>query len=423
VSTISPITGFTRAMRHHHYRNYTCGSVLSLIGTWTHRVALGWLTWELTGSYAWLGIIAFADMFAMMLVSPVAGDLADRLDRRRLAFWSQFGMMCQALALATLVFAGAAEIWSLLGLTIALGAMHAFHTTSRLAMVPNLVPVEDLTPAIAINSMIFNVARFIGPAVAGLIIASFGVGPAFVFNAFTFVVFLTVLARLRLLRIEHRSRPDESVLSSIHQGIRYALGHGGIGPLLLMLTITAFAARSLPDLLPGFADGVFKRGPEGLAWLTSMMGLGAMASGFIFLARDGVAGMTAMVLHCLMLLGVTTILFAMVDTFWIATVIIVAVGMAMNIIGVGVLNLMQNGVEGVMRGRVMAIYTFLHQGAPAAGTLLLGGIAEHVGLAWPVSAAGILTIFLWALMLPRLKGMKAALEVGPPRAPQPVAGT
>jgi len=408
-------------MRHRHYRNYTCGSVLSLIGTWTHRVALGWLAWQLTGSYAWLGVIAFADMFVMMLFSPLAGDLADRMDRRRVAFWSQFAMMCQALTIAVLVFTDLIGIWLLLGLTLVLGLMHAYHTASRLAMVPNLVPVEDLTPAVAINSLIFNVARFLGPAVAGLIIANFGVGPAFVFNALTFVIFLVVLGRLKLLRSEHQPSSGKGVFSNIADGVRYAGGHAGIGPLLAMLAITAFAARSLPDLLPGFADGIFRRGPEGLAWLTSMMGLGAMLSGFVILARDSVVGMTAMVLHSLVLLSVTIIVFVSFDAFWVGLVMIAGIGFFMNLNSTGVLNLMQNVVEGSMRGRVMSIYTFLYQGAPAAGTLLIGAIAEHTGLAWPVAAAAILGIAFWLAMLPRLGGMTTALE-GPVHA-APQAGT
>ena len=418
---VSPLTGFTRAMRHRHYRNYTCGSVLSLIGTWTHRVALGWLSWQLTGSYAWLGIIAFADMFVMMLFSPLAGDLADRMDRRRVAFWSQFAMMCQAIIIAVLVFADLMGIWLLLTMTLLLGVMHAYHTASRLAMVPNLVPLEDLTPAIAINSLIFNVARFLGPAVAGLIIANFGVGPAFAFNALTFTVFLVVLGRLELLREEHRPGPSQGVFSNIAHGVRYAVGHAGIGPLLVMLTITAFAGRSLPDLLPGFADAVFRRGPEGLAWLTSMMGLGAMLSGFVFLARDGVVGMTAIVLHCLVLLGLTMIVFVLFDTFWVALVMIAGIGFFMNLNSIGVLNLMQNVVDGPLRGRVMSIYTILHQGAPAAGTLLLGATAEYTGLAWPVAAAGMLGIVFWLVMLPRLGAMTAALEGAAHAAPR--AGT
>jgi hypothetical protein len=267
--------------------------------------------------------------------------------------------------------------------------------------------------------MIFNVARFIGPAVAGLIIATVGVGPAFSFNALTFVIFLVVLIRLKLLRTEHQRRPHESVLSSISQGIRYALGHGGIGPLMVMLVGTACAGRSLPDLLPGFADGVFKRGATGLAWLTSMMGLGAMLSGFVFLARDGVAGMTSLVLHAVLALGISVMLFALVDTFWMANVFVFALGVTLNLSGIGVLNLMQNGVEGVMRGRVMSIYTFLHQGATELGTLALGAFAEYSSLAWPVAVAGAVTILVWVAMLPRLKGMRAALEIAPPHARQP----
>lgn len=422
MSGFSPLAGFIRAMRHRHYRNYTIGSVLSLIGTWTHRIALGWLTWKLTNSYGWLGVIAFADMFMMMLVTPIAGHLADSLDRRWVAFWSQFAMMCQATAIAVLVFAGLIEIWTLLGLTMALGGMHAFHTASRLAMVPNLVPREDLTPAIAINSLIFNVARFVGPAVAGLIITYVGVGPAFSFNAATFVIFLWVLARLEMLRSEHTPGRGGGFLTSVAEGVRYATGHTGIGPLLLMLAVTAFAARSLPDLLPGFADGIFKRGPSGLAWLTAMMGLGAMGSGFLLLARDGIRGMTSMVLHCLVLLGIVTVIFVAVEKFWIAAAVMVAIGFTMNLNGIGIQNLMQNAVDGALRGRVMSIFTFLYQGAPAAGTLLLGGVAEYTGLPWPVGAAGVLLIVIWLIMVPRLEAMRATLEGAVHPAAQGEAG-
>lgn len=417
MTDFNPLAGFIRAMRHRHYRNYTMGSVLSLIGTWTHRIALSWLTWELTGSYAWLGVMAFADMFMMMLMTPLAGELADRKDRRWVAFWSQFAMMCQATAIALLVFVGWIEIWSLLILTMALGAMHAYHTASRLAMVPNLVPKEDLTPAIAINSLIFNVARFVGPAVAGVIIATAGVGPAFTFNALTFVVFLVVLGRLEMLRNENQGGRGGGMISNVAEGIRYATRHAGIGPLLLMLGVTAFSARALPDLMPGFADGIFKRGPEGLAWLTAMMGLGAMGSGFVLLAMDGIKGMTTMVTHCLVLLGIVTVIFVLLDTFWIAAAVMVAIGFTMNLNGIGVLNLMQNAVDGSLRGRVMAIYTFLYNGAPAAGTLLLGGIAEYTGLPWPVGASGVLLIAVWIAMARRLRPMTETLE-GAGAAPQ-----
>ena len=208
------------------------------------------------------------------------------------------------------------------------------------------------------------------------------------------------------------------MFSSIAEGARYAVGHAGIGPMLIMLAITAFAARTLPDLLPGFADGIFHRGPEGLAWLTSMMGLGAMLSGFVLLARDGVVGMTAMVLHSLMFLGVFIVIFVVLDVFWIAAATMVAIGFTMNLNGIGILNLMQNVVEGGMRGRVMSIYTLLSQGAPAAGALLLGGIAEYVGLSWPVGIAGVLAVLVWAAMRSHLTRLVQTLESETPHSLQ-----
>ncbi len=410
------LSGFRRAMRHRDYRNYTIGSVTSLVGTWVHRVALGWLVWEITGSYAWLGIIAFADMFTMMLFAPVAGSLADRMDRLRLHIWAQVAMLAQAVAMAAVYYAGLADIRVLFGLTVALGVMHAFHTASRLALVPNLVPREDLTPAIAINSMIFNVARFVGPAVAGIVIVHLGVGPAFLANVVSFSIFLWALLSVRDVRIEQKARGDAGMLETIAEGARYALRHPGIGPVLLVLAVTAFTGRALPDLLAGYADGVLGRGVEGLAWLASAMGLGATLSGFYFLGRDGVKGITGVVFTSVLLMSVSCILFVLLAHFWATVVLLVVAGFAMNNTTLGALNLMQNAVHGHMRGRVMSMYTVIQQGAPAAGTLLIGAIAEHVGLPWPIGVAAACGVVLWVVMAPRTRPIRDALEGDPPGA-------
>jgi predicted MFS family arabinose efflux permease len=382
-------------------------------------VALGWLTWELTESYKWLGIIAFTDLFVMILFVPLAGVLADRMDRLRLSMWAQCGQLAQALAVAFLVFTGWSDSWSLLILTGLLGAAHAYHAQARLALVPNMVPKEDLTPAIAINSVIFNVGRFLGPAVAGLIIVNFGVGPAFLFNAATFVVFIWVLLRVRMMRIEAPPKKDVGTIASIAEGMRYGLRHPGIGPILIMLAATALTGRSLPDLLPGFADGVFHRGPEGLAWLTSAMGLGAMTSSLVLLARNGVHGLTALTIQMLLALGASTLLFVLIEPFWGAVAMILLVGFTMNLTGITALNLMQNAVAGEIRGRVMSLYTLLHQGAPALGTLLMGVAAEYTGLAVPVGVTAVLTALVGLALLPRFHVMRQALESD---APPPVPG-
>lgn len=414
VTAVNPLIGFTRAMRHSGYCYYTIGSVTSLVGTWVQRVALGWLTWEITGSYAWLGIISFSSMFTMMVLAPIAGDLADRMDRLRLSIWAQVAMLLQAVAMTAVYYAHLAHIWVVFGLTVVLGVMAAYHTASRLALVPNLVPREDLTPAIAINSMIFNVARFVGPAAAGLIIVELGIGPAFIFNALSFVVFLAALLKVRNVRIENPVKASGSMARNITEGARYALTHAGIAPVLIVLAVTALTGRALPDLLAGYADGVFHRGAQGLAWLTSAMGLGATISGFFFLTRDGVKGMTNVVFINVLLMSVSCVLFVVLGNFWAGVGLLVAAGFSMNNVSLGTLNLMQNAVEGQMRGRVMSIYTVIQQGAPALGTLMVGAIAEYTGLPWPVGVSAAAGVVLWLVMAPRTGRVRDALEIEPP---------
>ena len=419
----NPLAGFTRAMRHTDYRRYTISSLCSNIGTWTHRVAMGWLVWELTGSYAWLGIIAFTDLFAGMVTAPIAGELADRMDRIKLSLWAQWAQLAQALAVAAMVFGGWIDRWSMLVLAVAFGIAHAYHASARLAVVPSLVPREDLTPAIAINSLIFNVSRFIGPAVAGVTIVNIGIAPAFVFNAVTFLYFIWVLTTIEVAVPEHQSGKSGNTWANIAQGVRYATRHAGIGPILVILGVTAFTVRALPDLLPGFADGVFGRGAAGLAWLTSAMGLGAVLSCLVLLSRESIRGMTRLTFASLLVLGVSTLAFALVDSFWLAVLIIAVVGFSMNLSGVGALNLMQNAVHGEMRGRVMSIYFFLHQGAPALGTLLIGVVADETGLGWPVGIAAGMIITVWAVMVGRSANLRDALEIehSPSKAEGPKA--
>ena len=182
-----------RAMGHRNYRVYVYGHAVNLIGLWIQRVAVGWLTWELTGSAAWLGIIALADMAPAILFAPIGGAIADRMDRKRLAVIAQLVAMVQAAALAGLTLSGLIDIWLLLVLSLVLGVNVSLWGPVRLAMVPNLVPREDVGTAVAFGSVIFNSARFVGPAIAGPIIVFSGVGLAFAVNALSYAAFLAAL--------------------------------------------------------------------------------------------------------------------------------------------------------------------------------------------------------------------------------------
>ena len=410
---LSGFAAIRSALSNRNFRVFTVGSTVSNVGTWVQRVAVGWLTWELTHSGAWLGIVAFADLFPTVVLAPLTGAVADRLDRVAIMKVSQMLNLVQAAALAGLTMSGLITIELLLVL-VALGGMTvSFNQPVRLAIVPSLVDRHDLTSAIGINSLTFNLARFLGPMIAGYLIVAFGVGAAFAFNSASFLWFLFAIFMLRLEPSAPRARSTSlgDIPGEIVDGYRYAARHPGIGQLLVLLTVVAVCARPYIELLPGFADQVFGRGAQGLAWLTSMIGLGAMLGGLWLAHRAMVVGLTAIVVSSSAALAAALIAFASTDLFWLALPCLVCSGFAMVVIGVGEQTLIQNAVDPSMRGRVMGLYGMIGRGAPALGALIMGGASTYVGLQWPVAGGAILVlaIFLWALR--RRRAMAAALEI------------
>ena len=260
-------------------------------GFWMHKVAVGWLAWQLTGSALWLGIIAFADLIPAILIGPIAGAFADRHSRLRINIVCQVLAMIQALILWFLTATDIITIHILLALTLLLAFVLAFNQPARMSLVPSLVRPSDITAAIAVNSVSFNLARFIGPAAAGIVITTMGIAPAFLINALTFVIFIIAMFQLRLPPQKFSESAAGGIFADILQGFRYAAVHPAIGPLLLIITATSILAAPVLELLPGFADAVFGRGADGLAWLTSASGIGATIGG-IWLAKRGHAHRT-----------------------------------------------------------------------------------------------------------------------------------
>jgi MFS family permease len=267
------------------------GDFVSQTGSWLQRVAVGWLTWELTGSATWLGVIAFMDLAPALVVSPIAGAYADRMDRLRFIKLTINLTLLQPVALAVLFYSGAMNIWWLFALSLYHGVINAASLPARLAIVPSLVPRTDLSSAIALNSVIFNLSRFTGPAAAGVIITTAGVGMAFVVNALTFFAFALTLAMLSIAT-EPAGEAKKHILADVAQGFRYMVSHPGIGPLMMLLITSAILARPFIDLLPGFAADVFGRGAEALAWMVSVTGLGAGCGALWLAMRDSIKGLT-----------------------------------------------------------------------------------------------------------------------------------
>jgi predicted MFS family arabinose efflux permease len=388
-----------RTLAHRNFGIYVAGSTVSLIGTWMQRIGVGWLAWELSHSGAVLGLVAFADLFPTIVIGPFGGALADRFDRLRVMRIAQSLVMLQALTLFALTVSGLITVELLVGLVLLGGLVDGINQPARLALAPSLVPRSDLATAVAINSIVFNLARFLGPALAGLVIVWWGIEIVFALNALTFVAFLFALARLRLQPLALEGQGRRSMLRAIADGVRYTGRHAGIGPLLLLHAVLAVSARPFFELLPGFASDVFGRGASGLAMLGSAVGIGAVVGGLWLAQRHEESRLTNVALGSSFLVTLSVLTFSLTTWFSAALVAVTLAGFGMVVAGVGTQTLIQTSVDEAMRGRVLSLFGLIFRGGPAVGALLMGAASELVGLQAPVAAGTIVgliaAILIW----------------------------
>ena len=297
-------------------------------------------------------------------------------------------------------------------LTLAGGIIAAFMMPVRLALIPSLVPRANMPAAVAINATVFNLSRFIGPALAGLVILHWGVEATFAANAVTFLAFLVVLSRLRLRPESSAAKSGGSLLRDAAEGFRYAAGHPGIAPILVLLVVMSLCARPLAELLPGFAAQVFQGGPEILALLTSSAGIGATIGGLWLARRGDPAGLTAVALVSTLMLAAALLLFVASDSLWLAVPAIAAASFCMLLVAVGAQTLLQLSVDGALRGRVMSLFGMIVRGGPALGALVIGAASELVGLQLAQGAAALLMLLGLAWLWRRRRAIAAALEGG-----------
>jgi predicted MFS family arabinose efflux permease len=391
-----------RVLSNPTYAIYTGGIIVSLTGMLMQRVVSGWLIWQLTESAAWLGALAFADLFPTVLLGPIAGALADRWDRMRVVKATQALSFLLALALFLLTATGTITAALLLALTFMLGVVAAFNQPARLALTPALVPHADLASAVALASTVFNLARFLGPAAAGIVIALWGIPAGYAVSAASSVVFLTALAFVRIGATAAPSAREKRFFTDLAEGMRYTLSHNQIAVVLLLMLAGNVGARPLIELLPGFAAAVFGHGATGLAVLTSSAGAGAVLAGLWLSGRGDGRSLPQVILTSTLVVAVSAALFTATERLWLGSAILVMTGFAMASTGIAAETLIQISVAPEMRGRVLGIYALLFRGGPALGALLMGAAAEYVGLRLPVlaGAAIVLLVSVWARFRP-----------------------
>ena len=407
-------SGIRRVFANRNYRLYFTGNVVSLVGTWMQRTGVGALAWELTESALFLGLVATAEFLPSILLGPFAGAVADRLSRLGIIAAMHSLLCVQALALGLLTVTGLITPESLFLLTLLLGAATAVAQPARLSLVPSLVGREDIPSAVAVNSVGWNSARFIGPTLAGPLLLHLGpvsgAGWAFLCNTATFAAFLAVLPMLRLAPGLQAGRERRGLFAEIGEGFRHIGRHAGVGPLILLLLAGALLVRPYVELLPAFADVVFERGAEGFSMLIAVNGLGALAGGLWLAQRGSRRGLPVIVFAGSAVHAAMVALFSVTGDFHLALAALGTAGFAMLVMGVGAQSLIQMGTPSDMLGRVLSVYGLTFRAGPALGALAMGALADSIGLTWPVLGGACLCLAAIALLARRLRAVRAALE-------------
>lgn len=379
-------------LKNSDFASYSTSSTISLIGMWMQRIAVGWLTWQLTQSGLWLGIVAFSDFIPVVIVGPIAGAIADRSNRLAVVRISQALSMLQAITLCLLTATGHLTIWMLVALSAAQGTLVAFNQPSRLALVSSLVPEGDLATAVAINSIGFNLARFIGPMLAGPAILLSGPAGAFFANAVSYVPFLLALSRIRLPAKPSETRKRRTLTGDIWEGLTYTARHSGIAVLFVMLTVLGLGARPINDLLPGFAAEIYHAGAVGLSVMASAIGAGAILGGLWVGHHADPKDLTRVIFVSSLAGALAGICFAASDKLWLGALLLIILGFCLSAAGVAIQTSIQLSSEPAMRGRVMGLYGVIFRGAPAFGALVAGFVSGHAGLRWAVVLGAIAVI-------------------------------
>lgn len=387
--------GLRRVFSHRNFVIFASGNFPSQLGVWAQRVALGWLAWKLTESGLVLGLLGFVDLIPIILLSPFSGYITDRFDRLTLAKIIMSTNVIVTTTLASLAYLDLLNIHLLLLFAFLTGIDHAMFQPVRSVLISSLVSKEDLGAAIAINGFSWNSARFIGPAIAGPVLLFYGANIIFLVNAALYIWFLMSFWFLRLPPQPPRKPSTIGMKGEIFAGYQYVFRHPVIGPLLAILACASFLTRPVVELLPGFASGVFGRGPDGLAWLTSAMGIGAMASGFWIAQRGRIEGMPRITSNTLLSGAFVLILFAWTERFEVAVLCMVAIGFQYSLYATCIQTMVQSVAEEHMRGRVLALYGVTWIGFAAIGSLVMGALSEWFGLRIPIGAGGVVCLLVW----------------------------
>lgn len=396
-----------RALRHRDVRLFFAGQGTSLVGTWMQQVAVSWLVYRLTDSPLLLGVVSFGSQFPTFLIAPVGGALADRWNRYRMVVLAQTLSMLQAIVLAVLVLTGAVQVWHVFALSVFLGLANGLDVPARQSMLVRLVrDREDLPNAIALQSAMFNSARLVGPALAGVLIGLWGEGPVFVLNALSYVAVLVALAQLDVSRQQGGATAPGSVLRAVGEGFRYAFGFAPIRAVLSLLTLISLVGIPYAVLLPVFARDVLGGDASTLGLLSSAAGLGALLGTLYLASRSTVRGLGRVIASATVVFGAGLIAFSFSRDVLLSAGLLMVTGFGVVVATASINTILQTLVEEGMRGRIMSLYTMAFIGLAPVGSLLGGALAVRIGAPVTVLLGGATSILVGAWFATRITGLR-----------------
>ncbi len=388
------------AMRHRNFQLYFGGQLISNIGTWMQVIAQAWVVYQIGHSELTLGLVSFASAIPVLVISPWAGVIVDRVSRRTLLALTQSGAMLLAFSLAALTFAGIVREWHVIVLAALLGVVNAFDAPARQAFVPEMVGKDDLPNAIALNSIMFNSARVIGPALAGMVLALVGAAWCFTLNGLSF---LAVLLGLWLMVLPPH-QPQHRLHSAWEQllsGLKYTAGNREMSGLILLSLVFSIFGITYSTLLPAFVEKVLQREAVAYGWINAATGLGAVTGAFLLAHRlsHGRRGWFLVLTN--LAFPLVLMAFAYNSLYPLALLLAYGLGIGFMVQFTTINTLLQTRVEDRYRGRVMGLYTLTFFGFSPFGSLLIGYLGETLGLGIAMTIFAVCSLVLSRLVLMR----------------------
>ncbi|HEX9386969.1 MAG TPA: MFS transporter [Anaerolineales bacterium] len=386
------------AMRHRNFQLYFGGQLISNIGTWMQIIAQGWVVYQLGHSELTLGLVAFASAIPVLLISPWGGVIVDRVSRRKLLMMTQSGAMILAFAMAALTFADIIREWHVIAIAALLGVVNAFDAPARQAFVPEMVEKDDLPNAIALNSMMFNSARVIGPAAAGLALAIVGAAWCFTINGISFLAVLVGLWLMQLparRKILHTASPWQQLVS----GMKYSAGKREISGLILLSLVFSIFGISYSTILPAFVENSLHQGAAAYGWVNTATGLGAVTGALLLVNRVGQGRRGKLLVFTNLAFPLVLIAFSFTSSYPLSLLLAYGLGLGFMVQFTTINTLLQTHVQDEFRGRVMGLYTITFFGFAPFGNLLIGFLGEKMGLGIAMALFAVCCLIFSRLVL------------------------